>query len=204
MRYQRVAPVVTALCPILLFVEYHDDGIFPLLRHLAPPPNTNDDTEHCPAQGGITAEGDLEQLNGDSVRSDSLSPMSGWRLSAPASWAKLLAACSPATVQIKPRRLGVDEGVEPPDPSFADELNIPQEYALLVFDVRRPAVSVPFPVHRFWILVEAGLVVFSSACFEFADEVSKEAQHGHLANLPKIFSSHLHDLSKVDVVRFCA
>ena len=31
-------PVVAALCPILLFVEYHDDGIFPLLRHLAPPP----------------------------------------------------------------------------------------------------------------------------------------------------------------------
>ena len=24
---------------------YHDDGIFPLLRHLAPPPNTNDDIE---------------------------------------------------------------------------------------------------------------------------------------------------------------
>ena len=37
-RYQRDAPIVAALCPIFLFVEYHDDGIFPLLRHLAPPP----------------------------------------------------------------------------------------------------------------------------------------------------------------------
>ena len=36
-RYQQDAPVVAAVCPILLFVEYHDDGIFPLLRHLAPP-----------------------------------------------------------------------------------------------------------------------------------------------------------------------
>ena len=36
--YQRDAPVVAVLCPILLFVEYHEDGIFPLLRHLAPPP----------------------------------------------------------------------------------------------------------------------------------------------------------------------
>ena len=72
-RYQRDAPVVAALCPILLFVKYHDDGIFPLLRHLVPPPNTNDDIEHSPAQGGITVEGDLEQLDGDSVRSDSLS-----------------------------------------------------------------------------------------------------------------------------------
>ena len=74
MRYQRNVPVVTALCPILLLVEYHDDGIFPLLRHLTPPPpNTSDDIEQSPAQGGITVEGDLEQLNGDSVRSDSLS-----------------------------------------------------------------------------------------------------------------------------------
>ena len=54
-------------------MEYHNDGIFPMLRHLAPPPNTNDDIEQSPAQGGITVEGDLEQLNGDSVRSDSLS-----------------------------------------------------------------------------------------------------------------------------------
>ena len=73
MRYQRDAPVVPALYPILLFVEYHDDGIFPLLRHLAAPPNTNEDIEQSPAQRGITVEGDLEQLNGDSVRSDSLS-----------------------------------------------------------------------------------------------------------------------------------
>ena len=72
-RYQREAPVVAALCPILLFMQYHDDGIFPLLRHLAPPPNTNDDIEQSPAQDGITVEGDLEQLNGDSVRPDSLS-----------------------------------------------------------------------------------------------------------------------------------
>ena len=38
-----------------------------------PPPNTNDDIEQSPAQGGITVEGALEQLNGDSVRPDSLS-----------------------------------------------------------------------------------------------------------------------------------
>ena len=69
---QRNAPVVAALCPSLLFMEYHDDDIFPLLLHLAPPPNTNDDIEQSPAQGGITVEGDLEQLNGDFVRSDSL------------------------------------------------------------------------------------------------------------------------------------
>ena len=71
-RYQRDTSVVAALCPILLFVEYHDDGIFPLLRH-HPPPNKNDDIEKSPWQGEITVEGDLEQLIGDSVRSDSLS-----------------------------------------------------------------------------------------------------------------------------------
>ena len=72
-RYQRDAPVAAELCPILRFMEYHDDGIFSLLQHLAPPPNMSDDIEQSPAQGGIIVEGDLEQLNGESVRSDSLS-----------------------------------------------------------------------------------------------------------------------------------
>ena len=94
--------------------------------------------------------------------------------------------------------------MEPPDPSFVDEFNVSQEDAVLVFDVRRATVSLPFQVHRLKMLVEAGLVAFSSACFEFADEVPKEAQHGSLAHLPKVFSSHLHGLSKVAVVGFCA
>ena len=60
--------------------------------------------------------------------------------------------------------------MEPPEPSLADELNVPQKDAVLVFDVRRAAVSLPFQVYRHKVLVEAGLVAFSSACFEFADE----------------------------------
>ena len=63
--------------------------------------------------------------------------------------------------------------MEPPDPSFADEFNVPQEDAVLVFDVHRAAVSLPFQVHRSKVLVEVGLVAFLSACFEFADEVPK-------------------------------
>ena len=51
-------------------MEYHDDGISPLLRHLTPPRSTNGDIERSPAQGGITVEDDLEELDGDSVRSD--------------------------------------------------------------------------------------------------------------------------------------
>ena len=53
------------------------------------------------------------------------------------------------------------------------------------------------------MLVEAGLVAFSNACFEFADEDPEEVQHSNLASLPKIFASYLHGLSKVDVVGFC-
>ena len=94
--------------------------------------------------------------------------------------------------------------MEPPDPSFADEFNIPQEDAVLVFDVRRAAVLLPFQVHRLKVLVEAGLVAFSSACFGLANEVPKEVQHGSLTHLPKVFSSLLYDLSKVAVVGFCA
>ena len=94
--------------------------------------------------------------------------------------------------------------MEQPDPSFVDEFNVPQEYAVLVFDVRRAAVSLYFQVHRLKVLVEAGVVAFSSACFEFANEVPKEAQHGSLSHLPNVFSSHLQDLSKVAAVGFCA
>ena len=77
--------------------------------------------------------------------------------------------------------------MEPPDPLIADESNVLQEDVVLVFDVRRAAVSLAFHVHRLKVLVEVGLVAFSSACFAFADEVPKEAQHGSLAHLPKFF-----------------
>ena len=63
--------------------------------------------------------------------------------------------------------------MEPPDPSFADYFNPPQEDAVLVFDVRRPAASLYFQVDRLKVFVEAGLVAFLIACFEFADEVPK-------------------------------
>ena len=94
--------------------------------------------------------------------------------------------------------------MEPPDPSFVAEFKVRQEDAVLVFDVRRTAVSLPMQVYRLKVLEEAGLVAFSSACFVFADEVPYEAQHGSLTHLPKFLSSHLHGLSKIAVVGFCA
>ena len=90
--------------------------------------------------------------------------------------------------------------MEPPDPSFADEFNVPQEDAVLVFDVRRAAVSLPFQVHRLKVLVEAGLVAFLSACFEFANEVPKRSSARQPCAPSDFFSSHLHDLSKVAVL----
>ena len=38
--------------------------------------------------------------------------------------------------------------MEPPDPSFADEFNVRQEYAVLVFEVCLAAVSLPLQIHR--------------------------------------------------------
>ena len=43
--------------------------------------------------------------------------------------------------------------MEPPDPLFADEFNVPQKYAVLVFNARRAAVSLPFQVHHLQMLV---------------------------------------------------
>ena len=95
--------------------------------------------------------------------------------------------------------------MEPLDPSFADKLKVPQEYAVfLVFDVRRATILLPFQVHRLEVLKGASLVAFSSACFELADEVPEDAQHGSLAHLREIFNNHLHGLSKVAAVGFCA
>ena len=79
--------------------------------------------------------------------------------------------------------------MEPPDPSFADEFNVPQENAVLVCGVRRAAVSLLFQVHRLKVYVEAGLVAFLNACFECAGEVPKETHNGSLVHLPKVFSS---------------
>ena len=81
---------------------------------------------------------------------------------------------------------------------------VSQEYAVLVFDVRRAAVLLPFQIHRLQVLVEAGLIAFPIACFEFADEVPEQAQHGSLVIISKIFVSHLRDLSKVALVGFRA
>ena len=46
--------------------------------------------------------------------------------------------------------------------------------------------------HRLQVLIEAGLIAFSNACFEFEDEGLEEAQHGILVNLPKSFANHYH------------
>ena len=64
-RYQRDTPVVAALCPILFCVEDHDDSIPSPLRHPPPPSKCKQRYQQSPSQGGITVEGDLEQLNGD-------------------------------------------------------------------------------------------------------------------------------------------
>ena len=50
--------------------------------------------------------------------------------------------------------------------------------------------------------VEASLITFSNACFEFVDEGPDEVQYGNLANLPNVFASYLDDLWKVGVVAF--
>ena len=93
--------------------------------------------------------------------------------------------------------------MEPPDSSFADEFNVSQEYAVLVFGVGRAAMSLSLQVHCLQVLVEAGLRAFPNSSFEFADEGPEEAQHDSLANLPKISASHLHGLSKVVIIGFC-
>ena len=68
-RYQRDTLLVASSVPIFFLRSmYHDDGIF-AAPPPSPPPNTDDDID----KGGITFKMIFEQLNGDLVRSDSLS-----------------------------------------------------------------------------------------------------------------------------------
>ena len=52
----------------MMMIFFHCSGTYP-----PPPLNINDDIKQSPSQGGLAVEGDFEQLNGDSVRSNSLS-----------------------------------------------------------------------------------------------------------------------------------
>ena len=98
-------------------------------------------------------------------------------------------------VRLELRRLDFHVSVKPPEPIVRRGVNAPQGYAVDVFDERRAAVSPISQVHRLYVLLEAGLIAFSNACFEFADEGSDDAQHGSLANPLKILAGYLHGLS---------
>ena len=188
-------------------MEYYGDVIFPLLRHLAPLPNTNDDIVESPLRV-------ILNISTETLTDPTAYPFANERM---ASVSSCILCCTPSSMfsghWSRPSAmfgsslgevLGVEESVKPPDTSFVDKLNVHQEYAVLVFGVRRAAVSLSFHVHRLKVLLEAGLVSLSSARFEFADGVLKEAQKGSLAHLPKGFSSHLHSLLNVADVGFCA
>ena len=79
--------------------------------------------------------------------------------------------------------------MEPPNPSFANEPNVPQQVTVLVFDELRAADSLPFHVHRLDVLMEAGLVAFPDTVFEFVGVGLEEAQHSSLANIFQVFLS---------------
>ena len=91
--------------------------------------------------------------------------------------------------------------MEPPDQSFADEFNVPEKYAVLVYDVSCGLASLPNSSSLNACRSRSGRLL--ERVFRVADEVPEEALHGSLAHLPKVFSSRLHGLSKVAVVRFC-
>ena len=94
--------------------------------------------------------------------------------------------------------------MEPPDSSFTDEFNVPQEDAVLVFDVLRAAVSLPFQVQCLKVLVEAGMVTFSSARIRVCGRSPRRSSARQLCAPSEFVSSHLHGLSKVCAVGFCA
>ena len=117
--------IVAAICPVLLLVEYHDDGTFPpLLRHLPPPSkykSTISSSLRCRVESPLRV---IMNSPTETPSGPTSFPSSNERMapSTPASWAQLLAACSPANGQVLWRcsgrvwSLGFEKSVEQPDP----------------------------------------------------------------------------------------
>ena len=84
--------------------------------------------------------------------------------------------------------------MELPNPSFANELNVPQQVTVLVFDELRAAVSLPFQIHRLEVLKKPGLVAFPDIFFEFEDVGPEEAQRSSLGNVSQVLTRFLHGL----------
>ena len=51
-------------------------------------------------------------------------------------------------VRVERRRLGVQGNMESPDPAFADEISVLQEYGVFNFDILKTDFSLAFEVHR--------------------------------------------------------
>ena len=153
-------------------MECHDEGIFPLLRHLAPPLEIQTTISSSPpSQSGITVEGNLERLNGDSVRSDSLSVRQ-----------RADGAC-----QLLHR--GLDSKRHVLGPLIADEFNVrsgvrhPRLLTYAELRSRFPSRTIVFRCLKkpAWSLSRARVSSFSRT------KSQKKAQHCSLANLLKTF-----------------
>ena len=140
-----------------------------------------------PSQGGITVEGDLEQLNGDSVRSDSLSVRQ-----------RADGAC-----QLLHR--GLDSKRHVLGPLFADEFNVrsgvrrPRLLTYAELWSRFPSRIIVFRCLKkpAWSLSRARVSSFSRT------KSQKKAQHGRPCEPSQYFflASNLHGLSKVLLLR---
>lgn len=63
-------------------------------------------------------------------------------------------------------RHGVQEGEKTPNPSLADELNVPGQFPFVVFAELRAATSIPVQDHDLHVVIEISLVAFSVARFD--------------------------------------
>ena len=144
------------------------------------------------------------------VRQRFHSPRSGWRLSAPASWAEPLAACFRATGQGLLRCSGQVSATwrwrkcRPRNLSFADEFNILQNYTVLIFDVHRAVGSLPFQVHHLSMPCKSRPGRLLECVFRVCGRSPRRRSARQSCEPSGDFSSHLHGLLIVDVVGFCA
>lgn len=67
MNFSTILPTCATICYIPFFEEHHHRSIFPLLRNLCSLRNADDDVKQRSSRGGVTAEGNLKQLDRDKI-----------------------------------------------------------------------------------------------------------------------------------------
>ena len=96
--------------------------------------------------------------------------------------------------RVKGRRLGVEQFVKVPNPTLANEGNIPQRSTFLVLDVLSVERLLPFHIQPFEVFVEDEFITFSDTAFVLANAIFEEPLYSFRPRACQLLSGCLQGL----------